>query len=83
MYPNLFPEIKFIAPKWMNRKVRNLIAQKRAAWGRYRDRKLPARRTAYNNIRNRVTLEIRKAKRNYERGVALDAKENSKHFGHM
>ena len=78
--PKFIPRDKFIAPKWMNRKVRNLIAQKRAAWGRYRDRKLPARRTAYNYIRNRVTLEIRKAKRNYERGVALDAKENSKHF---
>ena len=68
--PTYIPRDKLDTPRWMNRSVKAFIAQKRAAWRRYRSRKCPARRMAYNCIRNRVSLEIRKAKREYERRVA-------------
>ena len=41
---------------------------------------MPTRRQVYNVIRNNATFECRKAKREFERKIALDAKEDTKHF---
>ena len=64
----------------MNRKVKNLLRQKEIAWQRYRGRKLPTRRQVYNVIRNNATFECKKAKKEFEREIALDTEEDTKHF---
>ncbi|XP_076038458.1 uncharacterized protein LOC143023740 [Oratosquilla oratoria] len=67
-------------PKWMTRRVLNALDKKEAAWQRYRARKTPRRRQIYNHIRNKATEEVRKAKFVFEKNVANNAKDNSKHF---
>ena len=78
--PTFIPKYKNETSKWMNRKIKNLLKQKEIAWRRYRDRKCPTRRQVYNTIRNKVTFETRKAKKEFEKRIAMDSKEDSKHF---
>lgn len=67
-------------PKWMDRRLQMLVKRKKEAWERYRDRKSAVRREHYNAARNTVTREVKTAKYNYERRVALDSVNNAKHF---
>ena len=67
-------------PKWLTTHVYTKIRNKEKAWLRYRARKTPFRRHFYITARNTATLTVRSAKYAYEKKVALDSKENSKHF---
>ncbi|KAK3895087.1 hypothetical protein Pcinc_001182 [Petrolisthes cinctipes] len=71
---------KSYASKWMNRRLRTMIARKKEAWKKYRARRSAGRREQYNDIRNEVTREVRTAKYEYERRVALDSKTTAKYF---
>lgn len=70
----------FIKAKWINRRVQMLIKKKQEAWRKYRARKSVSHHDKYNSARNLVTREVRKAKYDYERKVALDSVSNTKHF---
>ena len=67
-------------PKWMTTRLQTLIRQKDEAWQKYRTRRNAALREQYTRKRNIVTREVRAAKWNYEKRVALDSVENVKHF---
>ena len=67
-------------PKWLTSPVIAKIRSKEKAWRRYRARKTPRRRQEYIRARNIATAAVRRAKYEYEKKVALDAKTDCKRF---
>ena len=64
--------------KWLNRDSVMWINKKKMAWSRYRRRKTTQRYEEYCRIRNTVTTKIREAKKQFEKGLAKEAKNNPK-----
>ena len=67
-------------PKWMNATLDRIIKRKRETWNRYRAHKTPGNRDEYKRARNTANLATKTAKYEYERKVARDASNNTKHF---
>ncbi len=62
----------------LNRETVALIKEKGALSRKFVQTKDPEIRKRYNHIRNKVTKEVRKARKNFERNLAKEAKTNPK-----
>ena len=67
-------------PPWMDHFCLKLVEQKYRAWKRYTFSRNRIDYLDYCKIRNKVSRSVRYAKRKYERGISLEAKENPKSF---
>ena len=67
-------------PLWMTRHIVRLIKAKGKLWKRYKDRPSYENKRSYNEVRNKVSSEIRRAKRNFEVKLARNIKEDPKTF---
>ena len=67
-------------PPWMDNYCLKLVEQKYRAWKRYTFSRNRVDYLHYCQIRNKVSRSVRYAKRKFERGISLEAKENPKSF---
>ena len=67
-------------PPWMDHFCLKLVELKYRAWKRYTFSRNRIDYLEYCKIRNKVSRSVRYAKRKYERGISLEAKENPKSF---
>ena len=67
-------------PRWMTTDVWKQLSAKERAWKRLKSRKTGIRNEKYRLERNKATELVRKAKRDYEKGLLLDIKKNKKKF---
>ena len=67
-------------PLWMKRHIIRMIKTKDKLWKRYKERPSYENQRKYNEIRNKVSFEIRQAKRNFEFKLAENIKEDPKTF---
>ena len=65
---------------WMNRKLLKLWKKKHHAWNRYSAENSQRKWRLYRKEANKLKKNTRKARRIYERKVALDSKSNKKAF---
>lgn len=66
--------------KWMTKKIKKSIKCRNKAWSRFNENPQINKLTKYRNLRNKVTKEIRKAKRNFEEDLANKIKLAPKAF---
>ena len=64
----------------MKRHIIRMIKTKDKLWKRYKERPSYENQRYYNEIRNKVSCEIRQAKRNFEFKLAENIKEDPKTF---
>ena len=67
-------------PLWMNEKALSLVKKKHAAFKRYLNTREGQDYKHYAKCRNQAKWAIRKAKRQYEKNIAMQAKTNPKAF---
>ena len=67
-------------PLWMRRHIVKMIKTKDKLWKRFKERPSYENQRKYNEIRNKVSFEIRQAKRNFELKLAENIKEDPKTF---
>ena len=67
-------------PLWMNRNVLRVIRKKRRLWGTYKDTKDYRDYLACKEGENHVQKAVRRAKCNFEKSLAKNAKTNPKAF---
>lgn len=67
-------------PPWMDNYCLKLVEQKYKAWKRYSFSRNRVDYLDYCQVRNKVSRSVRYAKRKFERGISLEAKENPKSF---
>ena len=67
-------------PLWMQRNVMRVIRKKRRLWKRYSTTQDYQSYLAYKKVQNEATSAIRKAKREFEKKLADNAKKNPKAF---
>ena len=67
-------------PRWMNGKIERLIDKKKRLWARFRESKKQRDREAYKVAEKELKSHVRKAKKNLEKKVADQSKENPKQF---
>ena len=67
-------------PPWMNRDFLQLIRKKRRVWKRYNKYSSMEDKTEYENMERQVKNQIRNTKKNYERRLAREIKNNPKLF---
>ena len=67
-------------PAWMTPEVLNEIKRKRRAWTRYLATKRNIDFLEYKRVRNEVNDTVKKAKIDYEKSIALNAKKEPKRF---
>ena len=67
-------------PPWMDNYCLKLVEQKYKAWKRYTFSRNRIDYLDYCQVRNKVSRSVRYAKRKFERGISLEAKENPKSF---
>ena len=65
---------------WLNRDALDAIENKQRMWKKYQNCRSPASYQRYTRSRNKATYSVRKAKRNFERKIALDIKNDPKSF---
>jgi len=63
-------------PKWMSRDILRALRKKRRIWRKERNKDLPEYKEMEKNVKNL----IRNAKRNYEKKLATQSKDNSRPF---
>jgi hypothetical protein len=66
--------------RWMTRKVKKLVANKRLLWKRYDATRNPALWEEYKKSRTTTKSAIKKAKTEFEEKLAANIKEDSKSF---
>ena len=71
---------KWRRPLWMNKEAERLTRKKYWAWNRYRRNGSRQNHSNYVNIRNRVKNMSTKLRRNMEKKIAIEAKQNPKSF---
>jgi len=67
-------------PFWMKGHIVRMIKTKNRLWKRFKERPSYENQRNYNEIRNKVTFEIRHAKSNFELKLAENIKEDPKSF---
>ena len=65
-------------PKWLNSHVIEKVKEKSMKYKKYRSTQDGAEYLAYARIRNQARWECRKAKKEFERSLAKEAKSNTK-----
>ena len=65
---------------WMNRKLLKLWKKKHHAWNRYSNEKSQRKWRLYRKEANKLKKNTRKARRCYERKIAVDSKTNKRAF---
>ena len=67
-------------PFWMKGHIIRMIKTKNKLWKRFKERPSYENQRNYNEVRNKVTFEIRQAKSNFELKLAENIKEDPKTF---
>ena len=67
-------------PAWMTPEVLNEIKRKHTAWTRYLATKRNIDFLEYKRVRNEVNDAVKKAKIDFEKSVAMNAKKEPKRF---
>ena len=67
-------------PRWMRKGIGKLIRKRNRKWEKFKEWPTFSARIEYNKLRNKVTSEIRKVKRNFEQNLAEQIKDNPKLF---
>jgi hypothetical protein len=67
-------------PRWMNKRIAKGIKRRNKSWRKFNGWPSNDARKQYNKSRNKVTSDIRKAKRRYEEKLATKINENPKLF---
>ena len=67
-------------PFWMKGHIVRMIKAKNKMWKRFKERPSYENQRNYNEMRNKVTFEIRQAKSNFELKLAENIKEDPKTF---
>jgi hypothetical protein len=67
-------------PRWMNKRIAKGIKRRNKSWRKFNGWPINNARKQYNKSRNKVTSDIRKAKRRYEEKLATKIIENPKLF---
>ena len=67
-------------PLWMNKTVSSKVTIKQKAWRTYVVARNPHNRCIYARANNQVRWESRKARKNFEKNIAHEAKSNPKAF---
>ena len=67
-------------PKWMNRVTKSARKYKSRMWDRYRQSKSYNDLVEYRRSQNKAVKEYRKAKKQFEKKLARDVKNNPKNF---
>ena len=66
--------------KWMTRKLLKLVRKRRKLWKKYKSSRLEEDKNMYKDLNVEVRMEIKQAKRNFERKLSENIKEDSKSF---
>jgi ribonucleases P/MRP protein subunit RPP40 len=77
------PERKFgkrIFPMWMNNGIKKKIKKRNKAWDEFKTSPDYRKQDKYKDLRNKVTNMIKKAKINFEEGIAGKVKDDPKAF---
>lgn len=67
-------------PPWINNDVRKAVRNKKKAWNKYYYSKTIANLEHFKRKRNQATTTIRKAKRDFEKRLARQIRENLRSF---
>jgi endonuclease/exonuclease/phosphatase family metal-dependent hydrolase len=67
-------------PPWQNKESLRMVKRKRKAWHRYAHTRSTKDHLLYTKARNQATQICRSTKRNFEKKLASEAKENPKAF---
>ena len=57
-------------PRWMRKGISKLIRKRNRKWEKFKEWPTISARMDYNKLRNKVTSEIRKVKKNFEQNSA-------------
>ena len=72
--------LKTFNTPWMNNETLTSVIKKRRAWNKYAHCRNPTNWEKYKDARRDANSDVRKAKFEYERGIATNIKTNSKDF---
>ena len=72
--------LKTFNTPWMNNEILTSVIKKRRAWNKYAHCRNPTNWEKYKDARRDANSDVRKAKFEYERGIATNIKTNSKDF---
>ena len=67
-------------PKWFNNDIKKLITQRNKAHSLYKRNNNIINRQLFYNLRRQVKVKIKQSKRNFEKSIAADSKNNPKRF---
>ena len=67
-------------PKWLSRKILNLIGKKKKLWKKFKETGLDRDKKVYKKSEKEVKKSIENAKKNYEKKVAREGKKQPKQF---
>jgi ribonucleases P/MRP protein subunit RPP40 len=71
---------KRVRPRWMRKGIAKLIKKRKRKWEKYIEWPTVSARMDYNKVRNKVTSEIRRTKKNFEQKLAEEIRDNPKLF---
>ncbi len=67
-------------PRWMSKGIGKMIRKRNRKWEKLKEWPTGSARLEYNKLRNKVTSEIRRVKKNFEHNLAEHIKDNPKLF---
>ena len=79
-YKNLQTNVLPNKPIWMTKSTERLVKVKQHAWVKFLNTKHPDHYELYKSARNRVTHAVTDDRKEYEKGIAKEIKNNIKAF---